>query len=138
MTAQQTLEQHGNRIAIRNVQSPAYTKLGKLHEGKVSDGQNIDLIVGESIRLFGSWTTVHGPAGYDLTFRIGDRAEYHSYNYHYTGLITAIGKKTVTIEYDAGSRTERKRLSLWEFSWRNKDYDAEKIAANNLVTSNHV
>lgn len=134
MTAQQTITRNGKAITIRNVQANPYTKFGIRHEGRISEGQHIDLIPGESIRLFGYTATTQEPCDYDLTFRVGDHAEYDSYNYHYTGVITAIGHKTISIEYDHGSRSRRKRLSLWEFSWRNRDYNAAKIAANNVET----
>lgn len=64
----------------------------------------------------------------DRTFRIGDVAEYDSYNLRYCGTIVSIGDKTVTIRDDHG---RSHRLKFEEFAWRNYDFDAAKIAASN-------
>ena len=111
---------------------------------------NADVEPRQSIRLYGECqdrcryikqvdangvTTYHQESyaqPFDLTFRVGDRAVYGSYNLTYTGKIVAIGPKTVTI--DAHGTGERQhRLSLYDFAWRNWDYNAEKIAHDNSV-----
>jgi len=101
----------------------------------VEDGF-VGVIKGESIRLYGS--TVQYLRGgktdvpYDVTFKVGDEAEYDSYNLSYTGTIVSIGAKTVTIATgDTGSRT--RRLKLAEFSWRNQRFDAAETARKNAI-----
>ena len=68
---------------------------------------------------------VHG-ATVDLTFEIGGRAEYGSYNLNYIGTIVSIGAKTVT--FDTGDR--RKRLTIAEFSCRNRESVEKKDLRN--------
>lgn len=66
------------------------------------------------------------------SFRIGDTAEYDSYNLRYTGRITKITDKTVQITAYPGTQSERRHnLSLYEFCYRNYDFNAEKVAAHN-------
>lgn len=58
----------------------------------------------------------------ERTFRVGDMAEYDSYNLHYFGRITSITNKTVTIlDYpdSDGVRSRKHRLDLHTFCWRN-------------------
>lgn len=72
----------------------------------------------------------------DITFKIGDTAEYGSYNLHYLGKIVKITDKGVTIEpeYSRGI----KRLSLNEFMWRNHNFDLAVITARNADTSMYI
>jgi uncharacterized Zn finger protein len=94
----------------------------------------VEVVPGVSIRLKGIDTNkVNGPVSFDKTFAIGDTAEYDSYNLSYIGTIVAIGKKTVTIAPRYGGR--KYRLSLTNFTWRNRDFDAAVIAARNLEIS---
>ena len=66
------------------------------------------------------------------TFRVGDTAEYDSYNLHYTGRITKITDKTVTIVAYPDTRMQKThRLDMHEFCWRNWDFDAERIEKYN-------
>lgn len=105
---------------------------------------NVEIEPRKSIRLYGAYknhceyiknqddtyTRIDQPKPFDITFKIGDRAEYDSYNLKYTGNIVSIGEKTVTI--DPGNNWEgKKRLDLWHFAWRNWDYDAATIDAYN-------
>ncbi len=69
----------------------------------------------------------------DITFFVGDTAEYGSFNLHYLGTITKITDKGVTIDPKYGERS--RRLSLNEFMWRNHDFDLARIEARNLETS---
>ena len=66
---------------------------------------------------------------YSRTFRVGETVEYDSYNLSYTGVITSIGKKTVTV--DPGRGGGKRRLTLHTFNWRNWDFDAEETAVKN-------
>jgi hypothetical protein len=72
-------------------------------------------------------------------FELGDEAEYDSYNLNYTGSIIAISDKTVTIQKSYGSRDVKKhRLHIYEFCWRNYNFDAEKIRQQNAETSMYI
>jgi hypothetical protein len=56
------------------------------------------------------------PIEFSKIFRIGDWAEYDSYNLSYDGKICSIGEKSVTIEAYPGSKcAEKHRLDLWSF-----------------------
>lgn len=101
---------------------------GKVVSVEVEAGQFVEVTPRRSIRLHGlDRNRVNGPVAYDRTFEIGDSAEYDSYNTSFIGQIVAIGAKTVTIEAHGG----RRRLKLAEFSWRNRHFDLEKVAARN-------
>src|SRR5512140_1810078 len=91
---------------------------------------NVEIEPRKSIRLHGVHTNHVKPYPYDKTFRIGDQAEYDSYNLSYVGTIVAIGEKTVTIEHGAGQK-QRSRLSLRECARRNYDFDLDRIRAEN-------
>ncbi len=67
---------------------------------------------------------------YDITFNVGDPAEYDSYNLQYLGIITAITAKTVTI-VDHG---RAHRLGLYEFDRRNHRFDLDAITERNNET----
>lgn len=99
--------------------------------------------IGESITLIGTRSESRATKGADgfytheiveapyvRTFRIGEIAEYDSYNQSYYGEIDAIGEKTVTIRKDGGTR--RARLDLETFSWRNRRFELAKAEARNL------
>lgn len=85
-----------------------------------------------SIRIFGIYRNLtRGPKPFDKTFRIGDWVEYDSYNMSYTGQIVAIGAKTVTVAPYGDLDGRKRRLDLYEFCWRNWDFDREAIAKRN-------
>ena len=135
-----------------NIQSRNHKRQGTTYPGEVRDGHHVEVKPGEYVRVYGvrknryhyltvynmdgskSTRVVHYDEPYDLTFRIGEYAEYDSYNLKYTGPILSIGKKTVTIQGTSG----RTRLTLHEFSWRNEDFDAEKISAENATTMMYI
>ena len=65
-------------------------------------------------------------------FQVGDEAEYGSYNLIYTGKITKITDKCVTIvAYYGSSIAKTHRLDLSEFCCRNFGFNAEKIMNHN-------
>lgn len=109
-------------------------KINVSNLGSSGEIMNAEITPGESIRIFGvKGNRANGPVEFDLTFKVGDVAEYDSYNLIYTGRITKIGPKTVTIQhYETGPRSSRLRLS--EFSWRNWDFNSEVIASRNSDT----
>ena len=76
-------------------------------------------------------------------FRPGDIAEYDSYNLRYTAPIKSITAKNVI--FDTGRkfgskfrRDETKRLKMESFAWRNHDFDAAEVAAQNAETSLYI
>lgn len=69
-------------------------------------------------------------------FRIGDQAEYDSYNLSYLGEIVAITEKTVTIRPKYETKT--RRLSLDTFAWRNWDFNLEETMKQNAETSMYI
>jgi hypothetical protein len=65
---------------------------------------------------------------------VGELAEYDSYNLSYTGKITKITEKCVTIV----SYGTTHRLDLSSFCWRNWDFNAAETAARNAETSMYI
>lgn len=118
----------GDLVRYDEIRSKDWVRFGRKHEGEVLRGAQAEIAIGKSIRIFG---TDHNhrlsPVAYDLTFKIGDRAVYGSFNLVYTGRITKIGSKTVTIATDH----EVKQLDLYTFITRNWNYNAERIAKRN-------
>ena len=104
-----------------------------------SDVYSADIDPKKSIRLYGTFYNLcKGPKAYDITFHIGDPAEYDSYNFKYTGHIVAISENTVTIEekYSNGESGKPKhRLDLEHFASHNWDFDADKIKKYNAEES---
>lgn len=69
---------------------------------------------------------------YSVTFKLGDSAEYDSYNLIYLGTITKITEKAVTIVAYHGTRNaETHRLDLYKFARKNYQFDLEKIQKHN-------
>jgi len=67
-----------------------------------------------------------------VTLRVGDEAEYDSYNLSYTGTITKITEKCVSIvAYPGSSNARTHRLDLNAFCWRNFDFNAAETARKN-------
>jgi len=97
-----------------------------------------DIVPRQSIRIFGVYRNhVNGPQTFDQTFRIGDWAEYGSYNLKYNGRVVAIGPKTVTIKHYERT-ADVSRLDLHTFAWRNWDFNSEKSAAYNAEEMMHI
>lgn len=69
-----------------------------------------------------------------VAFRVGDVAEYDSYNLRYLGVITNITEKNVTIDKGRGYSTKA-RLKHEQFGWRNKGFDLDKVRKENWETS---
>jgi hypothetical protein len=97
----------------------------------------------KSISIHCTYMNVYGtPKPTYVKFKIGDSAEYGSYNLHYIGTIVSITDKVVTI--DSGHKTynikgervpELRRLKLGEFAARNWNFDLQKLMAYNLEES---
>lgn len=119
-------------ITYTNIQPKPYTQFGTLHTPQEKmNTYNADVDPQKSIRLYGTFRNhVKGPQVFDRTFSIGDWAEYDSYNISYNGIITAIGKNTVTIQPEHNCH-KSKRLDLYTFSWRNWNFNLEKSRRDN-------
>lgn len=115
---------------------------------EVKPGEWVEVKPGESVRLFGiterylrassvipkGCYPVEGRphlylTPYERTFLIGDIAEFDSFNLSYTGRITGIGAKTVTLQDKAGGRTRRLRLAT--FHMRNWNFDLAETQRSN-------
>jgi len=114
-------------IHYTEVKSKDRTLHGRLHPGKALPGVQAEVIPGKSVRLFGTYHDHIKPPEFDITFAVGDIAVRDSFNLYYTGIITAIGPKTVTItDHD---RTYK--LDLHTFAFRNWNYDQDRIHRHN-------
>jgi hypothetical protein len=130
-----TVETVGGVVRYRNLKNRDWKRQGRTHQGDVRIGHHANVKPGESIELFGvSRERIGLPAPYRRTFKIGDMAEWDSYNLSYIGRILAIGEKTVTIDTD-GLRRGAQRLDICEFSRRNYDFDLEETERRNAETA---
>jgi hypothetical protein len=68
-------------------------------------------------------------------FRIGDYAEYDSYNLSYLGPIQSITEKTVTIRDISG---KNKRLKIYNFAWRNGNKTISEKQSENQETMMYI
>lgn len=131
-------------VTILNVRSRDYTHRGERRPGPVAMGHHAEIVPGESITLMGERDVcfhaantndekryITTKAEYRITFRIGDLAEYDSYNLVYLGRIVSITEKGVTIE----AHGRRHRLDVYGFSNKNCDFDLESIQRRNHATS---
>lgn len=94
---------------------------------------NVTLERGESIQIDCFYKNSHHPTS--VKFKIGDQAEYGSYNLSYIGTITQITEKTITFEIGTARQPETRRLKISEFCDRNWDFNLEKKKAHNLIES---
>ena len=69
-------------------------------------------------------------------FRLGDVAEYDSFNLSYTAKIVGITTKNVVFDISYNDDEPRtKRLKMEKFAWRNHDFDVEATRERNAITS---
>lgn len=116
-------------ITMESIQPGQYKRGGQIYQcTETQNRYNAEITPKKEIRIFGIYCTyVKGDQVFDKTFRIGDEAEYDSYNLIYTGKIVSIGNKTITIE----SHGEKHRLTIYNFSRKNWDFDQARIAKHN-------
>lgn len=100
---------------------------------QLGEGEWVTVTPGKSITLT-EVTPVHNgvPSFEERTFRIGDAAEYDSYNLSYFGPIKSITKKNVIITHKHSDKTTR--LPFHTFHWRNIKFDARTAAERNSET----
>ncbi len=129
-----------NEIIVETIKDRDRTRSGRTFPGSVAKGHKAVIVPGESIVLFGeTFKTIYeegpkeGYVSHWKKFSVGDVCEFDSYNLHYLGKIVAISEKNVTV-YDDISKKNR-RLSLYEFDWRNYDFDLAETQKRNAETS---
>lgn len=106
-----------------------YRRFGKEYPATVEEGQFAAITPGRQIVLFGIKDRWNGPGksgytkrGYLSRYRIGDTAEYDSYNLVYFGKITSITEKRVVIDKGRGY-SKKASLDIERFSHKNWDPD---------------
>lgn len=69
-------------------------------------------------------------------FRLGDFAEYDSFNLSSTAKITGITAKNVIFDVSYNPNEPKvKRLKMENFAWRNHNFDIEATRERNAITS---
>lgn len=135
-------------VVVDVIRSKPSRRQGGHVEGEVAKGHHAEIVPGEKIVLYGvnemtssegKWGTpgfkvVKTEVPYRKEFKLGDPAEYGSYNLSYYGPITAITEKTVEISERRQGGGKKHRLDLHTFDWRNHDFNADKAAAKNADT----
>lgn len=119
------------RIRIENVRDRDYVRQGVRYPGRVHEGHHVDIVPRQSIRLYGhdwTWGNTQEKTPYDITFKIGDKAEYDSYNLHFIGVIEGISEKRVRIRDISG---QIRQLEIAEFSHHNRHFDLAKLEKAN-------
>ena len=109
-----------------------FTKARKFH-GQVYPSQETEYAMS---RNDDGSVTIYRNRQAGATFRVGDYAEYGSYNLIYVGEITKITDKVVTIVAYKGHKNMEQvhRLNLYQFAMRNYDFDEERVAKHNEET----
>lgn len=122
-----TIEKRGKTTYYNNLKDKDRKRHGEVLPGNTRIGQHAAVSPGH-ILIYGHR---HGSTNpyfdYEYEFRVGDQAEYDSYNLQYIGTITKISPKTVTIEAFGRSH----RLSIYDFSWRNNDKTVQEKRSEN-------
>ncbi len=92
----------------------------------------------KSIQIDCTYMNAHNPKPTSVTFKVGNKAEYDSYNLSYIGTILAITEKTILMECGTPNQPEKRRLKLDVFCWRNWNFNLEKVLAYNQVESQYI
>lgn len=92
-------------------------------------GQQYDVKVGKNayIKIDCYYKNHINPKKTSIILKVGEMAEYDSYNLSYIGKITSITEKTVTIV----SHGETYRLKMGQFCYRNWDFNEDKKRKEN-------
>lgn len=117
-----------NDVAAPALAVIKYDEIRTKRTGDIEKGYQAEVIPGASVRIFGVDHNGFKPRSFDLTFKVGDVAVYDSFNFAFTGSITKIGPKTVTIK----GTTATRQLDLCSFMQKNWNYCAERITKERL------
>lgn len=131
ITQETILKDDDGTIAVLDVKRKPRTWRGTFYPSPENDQGNYNAKIkpGVEIRIFGhNKNHVKGPQNFNRTFKIGDMAEYDSFNMKYNGKIVGIGAKTVSI---LNSSKRKVMLDLYVFIDRNWDFDFEKSEKHN-------
>jgi hypothetical protein len=122
-----------NVVQFWDVQPKTMRRRGVTHTPRNTEGTFNARIVSREIRIFGTFTNhVNGPQEFDKVFRVGDVAEYGSYNLIYTGRILAIGPNTVTVDRTGTLATSPPVWPVYAFIRRNWNFDSgERVEKHN-------
>lgn len=120
-------------IQLTTIKARDSKRGGQVFEGPTAPTCSAEIVPGASIRLFGLDRSAR-KLPFSVTFKVGDAAEYDSYNLSYYGTITSITDKTVTIVKSGAAH----RLSIYDFTWRNRDFDLAKTKASNTEELRHL
>lgn len=116
------------KIHYPELKTKARTMRGQVHEGQVEKGFQAEIVVNESIRLFGTQFNLATPKEFDLTFTLGAEAAYDVFNLVFTGTVTKIGAKSVTLTERSGRNHQ---LDICAFTRINWNFDATAAAKQN-------
>jgi len=131
------------KVVVTFPLQPPVRKNGKIRKAYGKYGAEVS--VGHSIKVWNAEAATQY-TGNDTfgelpgtKFEIGDWAEYGSYNLTYIGRIVQITEKTVTIRPRYANEHERnRRFSLYEFAWRNYDFDFARVERQNAEISRSI
>ena len=122
-------------VLVSEIATKPRSVRGEVYPAHVAAGHQAEIHIGEKITLFGVEKVYPYGASepesksYRVEFKIGDMAEYDSYNLAYLGKVVAITEKTISIQPNVGSKVHR--LSLYEFDMRNHDFNLEEVRKRN-------
>jgi hypothetical protein len=105
---------------------------GMVYAGYTDGNYSAVVTPGASIRIYGDQTNSINPRAFDRVFKVGDVAEYHSFNIKFNGTIVAIGPTTVTVKHYEHSK-EVSRMCLYDFVRHNWNFDLAKSEAHNAA-----
>lgn len=115
---------------INPILSKPRTSRGVKYEGSPLYQMTADIEKDHWIHIKG---TMYSGLVVDKIFHLGDYAEYNSYNMRYYGKIVAISEKCVTIEerYGYNGSPRRHRLSIYQFTYKNYNFEIETVKKEN-------
>lgn len=97
---------------------------------------DVEVVKGKSVKIDVFFKNMHNPRQFTKEFKVGDMAEYDSWNLTYYGEIVSITEKTVTIDPKCGGA--KKRLKIADFCYKNYNFDLETVKAENYETSLYI
>jgi hypothetical protein len=120
---------------MERVFTKASKQYGTVYPAQVTEYQ-VEIVKGKMITIHNDKTERQ------ISFNVGDQAEYDSYNLSYYGPIVAITAKRVTVisrhdarRHAAGEKVKKHSLDLNTFCFRNHNFDLNKTVEENFETS---